>query len=130
MPQIKDGPYVDIDPVYTVELEKDAIKSGVMKVIEAGLVQLPIPTKEEWQAREDPVLRATGTESWKQMVRSAASYSILWLDDEVTLYFSKLDKKGRFETDADKTRVLPASVSLDEIVEAILEDVKMREKLR
>lgn len=100
-----------------------------MKVIEADLVQLPIPTKEEWQAREDPMLKVTGTKTWKQMARSVASYSILWHDDEVTLYFSKLDKKGRFETDEDKTRVFPASVSLDEIVEAILEDVKMREKL-
>jgi hypothetical protein len=63
------------------------------------------------------------------LAKKGASYSIVWGPDEITLYISRLDKKGRFETDPTKTAKFAKGTSLETIVETILADVRSRPEL-
>jgi hypothetical protein len=86
------------------------------------------PTLEEMK-KKDVILSITGAKSWKALAKNGASYPISWSKDGITLYMSRLDKKGRFETDPNKTRVFSRETPLQTIVEAILEDVQSRPEL-
>ncbi len=60
---------------------------------------------------------------------TGASYTIVWTDKEVRLDISHLDKKGRWENDPKKIRVLPPETPLEDIVSLILADVRSRPEL-
>jgi hypothetical protein len=127
--QIEGGPYMAIEPVYTVNLTVDELTDAFEKVIAAGHPQIPEPTKEEMQRRKDPILKAAGVKSWKALAKCGATYSIEWGEDFITLYISRLDRKGRFEVDPTKTRTFSKGTPLRTIVEAILEDAHSRPEL-
>jgi len=127
--QIEAGPYLGIESVYTVNLNVEDIVQAFEQVIAAGHPQIPTPTKEEMQRRKDPILKAAGASSWKTLAKNGASYTIEWQEEAITLYISRLDRKGRFEVDPAKTRTFPKGTPLRAIVEAILEDVRSRPEL-
>jgi len=127
--QIESGLYLDIEPVFTANLTVEELTASFEKIVAIGHPQIPKPTKEEMQKRKDPVLKAAGVRSWKELAQDGASYAIEWSDDVITLYVSRLDRKGRFEVDPAKTRVFPKDTHLRAIVEAILEDVHSRPEL-
>jgi hypothetical protein len=73
---------------------------------------------------------AAGVSSWKKLAQGGASYSIQWRKDStITLFISRLDKKGRFEWDPARTRTFAGDTPLRTVVEAILEDVRSRPEL-
>jgi hypothetical protein len=123
---IEGGPYVLVEPVHTVRLNAHEIVQALGEVIAAGHPEFPSPTQGEWQKREDPVLKAAGVNSWNELAQGGASYTIEWSEDSVVLCMSRLDSKGRFETDPAKTRTFPENTSLALIVEAILNDIRSR----
>jgi len=123
------GGYLAIEPVFTADLTVDSLTAAFEQVIAAGHPQIPTPTKEEMQRRKDPILKAAGVSSWKRLAQGGASYTIEWKEDTITLYISRLDRKGRFEVDPAKTRTFAQDTSLRTIVEAILEDVRSRPEL-
>jgi hypothetical protein len=123
------GGYLEVEPVYMANLTIEDLTRVFNHVASQGTPQLPPLSKEYFQARKDPMLQATGAESWKAMAKDSASYSIAWHNNQVTLYMSRLDKKGRFESDPGKTRAYPESVSLSTLAEVILEDAKSRPEL-
>lgn len=123
------GPYVLVEPIYVVNLDPQEIVEALEKVINSGHPPFPSLTREEWQKRKDPVLKAAGVKSWKALARNGASFTIEWSQDTITLYVSRLDRQGRFETDPAKTRTFPKRTSLETIVEAILDDVRSRPEL-
>lgn len=123
------GPYVLVEPIYVVNLGVQEIAEALEKVINTGHPTFPSLTREEWQKRKDPVLKAAGVKSWKALARNGASYTLEWSQDTITLYVSRLDRQGRFETDPAKTRTFPKQTSLETIIEAILDDVRSRPEL-
>lgn len=123
------GGYLAIEPVFTAELTVDSLTAAFEQVIAEGNPEIPTPTKEEMQRREDPILKAAGVRSWKELAKGGAAYTILWEEDTITLYISRLDRKGRFEVDPAKTRTFAKDTPLRTIVEAILEDVHSRPEL-
>jgi hypothetical protein len=126
---IAGGPYVLVEPLYIVNLDVKDMVQALKQVIAAGHPRFPNLTKEQWQKRKDPVLQAAGVRSWKELAKDGASYAIEWDEDRITLYISRLDLKGRFETDPTKTTVFPNQISLETIVGKILEDVHSRSEL-
>jgi len=126
---IEGGPYVCVEPVYTVSLNAHEIVQALEQVITAGHPKFPNLAREEWQKRKDPVLKAAGVKSWKELAKGGASYTIEWSEDAVMLYISRLDQKGRFETDPTRTRTFPKSMPLALIVEVVLDDIRSRPEL-
>src|SRR3990172_628573 len=106
---IPEGVYMLIEPVYTVDLTPDDIAGALQKVVEAGHPSIATPTREEMQRRVDPLLRAAGVRSWKELARGGQSYAIKWEDQGIRLIPSKLDAKGRFVDDWSKAAVFPTS---------------------
>lgn len=128
--QFTSGIFVNIDPVYVVNLNKKDITEAIKAVKDSGYIRLPSPkTREEFRALRDTVIVATGARSWKQLARTGAAYTVGWTGMETRIDMSRLDKKGRWENDPNKVRILPPDTPLEEIVEIILEDIKTRSEV-
>ena len=78
------------------------------------------------QQRKDPVLTTTGARSWKELAKTGAAYTIDWTDKEIRVDMSRLDKKGRWEYDPEKTCTFPPDTPLDQIIAIIMEDIRSR----
>jgi hypothetical protein len=124
--QLESGPFVDIEPVYTADLNVEELLSAVKKVLAAGHPPLPNPTPEEWRKRKGPILRATKARNWKELARIGTSYGIAWTDKGIRVDMSRLDKRGRWEWDPAKTRTFPPDTSLQDVIAVILEDIQSR----
>ena len=120
------GIWVDIEPVYTADLNESELVSAIKSVIVEKYPVLQDPTAEEWRSRKDPVLQMTRARSWKNIARTGASYSISKNNERIRLDMSKLDEKGRWEVDPRKTSVLPPDTPIEHIVGLILDDVQSR----
>lgn len=130
MDQFESGIFVDVNPVLISGLNVNEMAEVIRKVRNAGHKRLPEPkNREEALARKDPILAATKAKSWKELAKTGASYSISWSDNAVRINMSKLDKKGRWEYDPQKMRILPPDTTIEQIVEIILEDVNSRPEL-
>ncbi len=128
--KFESGIFVDTEPVHVADLIVDKLIQAIQAVKDAGHELLPDPrTREEFLARKSPVLTATGARSWKQLAQRGANYSIGWTENEVRIDMSRLDRKGRWEYDSEKVRILPPDTPLEEIVEIILEDTKTQPEL-
>jgi hypothetical protein len=128
--RFESGIWTGIEPVFTAELNVDELVAAIMKVIEAGHQTLPDPTREEGQKQKDPILAATKARSWKALARNGASYSIHQTNDQIRVDMSYTDKKGRWQNDPKKVRVLPEDTPLEEIAEIILEDIRARPEVQ
>jgi hypothetical protein len=120
------GVWMDTEPVYVADVTTEELLSAVQKILMAGHLQVPHPTREEWRRHKDPVLTATGARNWKELARTGASYSIRWNDEGIRVSMSRLDKDGKWEFDPEKLRVFPPNTALEDIVAVILEDVRLR----
>jgi hypothetical protein len=124
------GIVIQVEPVYVTGLDAKQITSAAQKVLSSldEQVRIPDPTPNEWKNRKDPILMATKAKSWKVLARYGHSYGIGWLEQGIRLTFSRLDKKGRWEVDSEKTRIYPLTTPLDEIVKVVLEDFRRKQK--
>lgn len=127
--QAEAGFHIGIEPVYIVDLDVEELRRAFERVTAAGHPKVPTPTQEEWRTRADPILKAAGVRSWYELAKGGASYTISWEENAITLYISRLDRKGRFEVDPAKTRVFPEGTPLRTLVEAILDDIRSRPEL-
>lgn len=125
--QYESGIFVDIDPIYITELKPSEMIQAIKSVKEAGHKCIPDPnSREEFLKRKDPVLTATKAKSWKQLARNGASYTIGWTEKQIRIDMSCLNKKGVWEYDLGKVKLLLPDASLEQIVGIILEDIKTR----
>lgn len=124
--QYESGIFVDIEPVYTANLNIVEMLAAVEAVLSAGHPLLLMPTREEMQQRKDPVLAAIKARNWKELAKTGAAYTIDWTDKEIRVDMSRLDRKGRREYDPEKARVFPPDAPLSEIIAVVLEDVRSR----
>ncbi len=114
-----------IDPVYVVNVEAQEIAGALDKLIATGIPRISQPTKADFHPSKDPMLRAAGVKSWKALAKGGYAYAILWETDSIRLVLSEHDKQGRFAPGTSRSIVFPKDTPLIEIVEAILEDVRM-----
>ena len=125
--QYESGIYVDVEPVYIVNIQAEYLSEAIQKLQATEHDRIPDPkSREEFLARKSPILLATGARNWKQLAKSGASYDITWSKDEVRINMSRLDKKGRWEFDPNKVRILTPNTPIEMIVKIILEDLKTR----
>lgn len=125
--QYESGIFVGTEPVYITPLNIAEMTKAIQAVKEAGHKKIPDPkTREEFLERKDPILAATGARSWKQLAKTGASYTIGWTEKEVRIDMSHLNKKGVWEYDLDKVKILQPDTPIEQIVEIILEDLKTR----
>ena len=127
--KLEGGGYLQTEPIYTADLTVEDLSEALKRAASKGNPRLPAMSKEDFQKRQDPMLEATGMKNWLALAKHSASYTIAWHNNQATLYISRLDKKGRFETDPSKTKIYPENVSLSIIAETILEDAKRRPEL-
>ena len=127
--RFESGIWVDLEPVIITELSEEGLTIAMEKVLMVGHPRMPNPTKEEWQKRKDPVLKATKARSWKDLARRGASYSVAWTDDQIGMDMSKVDSKGRWQFDPQKVRIFPIDTNLQSIANVILEDIRSRPEL-
>jgi hypothetical protein len=124
--KIEGGPYVAVEPVYEAALTEDAVVAAFEKVIASGHPQMKPPLLPvEWRLRKDPVLAATGARSWRQLDKVSAFYGIWWHDGQVTLYLHPLDQDREPLIAADRVRTFADDASVREIVQTILDDVRL-----
>ena len=123
------GGFLATERVHTAGLNAEELLSAVEKVLAAGHSTLPRPTREEMEQRKDPILAATKARSWKELAHTGASYVVGWTDKGVRIDMSRLDKKGRWEIDPEKVRILPPDTPLEDIIAVILEDIRSRPEL-
>lgn len=119
------GFLLDIEPVYQVDPEPDKVTEALLDALKAGNPKVPTPTVQELDSRSrrnDPLLKATGAKSWKELWKNARSYLLAQSPEKVTLEVHVLDKRGRLVTDSNRIQIFPGSVDTSEIVKAILED--------
>lgn len=124
--QLQSGIWMDVEPVYCVGLSGQDLVAALEKVLSAGHLRLPNPTREEVRRRKDPVLAASKARSWRELERTGAAYTISWTDQETRIEMSHPDRTREWEYDANKRRILPPDAPLSEIVAIILEDVRTR----
>jgi hypothetical protein len=111
--QFESGRFVDIEPVYVVEISNTALVKAVRTVKDAGFGYLPDPeSNDEFRKRKDPILSNTGARSWKQLARTGASYSISWTKRDLRIDMSMLDNKGRWIFDPAKVILLLPDVPI------------------
>lgn len=124
------GIIIQVEPVYDTNLDVVEMVKAVNKVLSSleNQARIPDPTHNEWKNRKDPVLTATKAKSWKAIAKNGYSYGIEWLEQDVCLTFSRLDKRGRWEIDTEKARKYALDTPLDEIVQAILDDLEKKPK--
>ncbi len=120
------GIRADAEPVFAANLTVEDLVSAAERVLAAGEPSLPDPTREQWQNRKDPVLKATNARSWKELARSGALYVIGLADNGIRLDISRLDKKGRWEFDPEKVHTFSPRTPLPDIMAIIVEDIRSR----
>jgi hypothetical protein len=128
-----EGAYIDIEPVSIVNLSLQELVKVLLRVHNKGNPKIPLPPGGKFYnlPKPDPVLKAAKVGSWKKLAQGGASYSITWRSENVIMYISKNDKKGRFVWDHPaKTKVFPPDVSMKEVVQAIIDDVNSRPELK
>ena len=125
--RFESGIFVDVDPVHVIDIDANDLSKAIKAVKNTGHSYLPdLKTREEFLARRDSMLAVSGARNWKQLARTGACYTIEWTEKQVRIDMSRLDKKGRWEYDLTKTQILPPDTPVEQIVEIILEDIKMR----
>jgi len=117
------GVYMTMEPVYTVDLDDNALINSIKQLLKSGNTQVSNPSKEDLNHQPDPVLKAAKVNSWKKLSVGGATYTISQQPEGFTLEFYKKDEKGRFITDTSKTREFPPETNLREIVRIVLEDI-------
>jgi hypothetical protein len=124
------GIIIQVEPVYNIGFDVAEIVEAIRKVLSSldNQTRIPDPTRDEWKNRKDPVLLATKAKNWKALAKNGHSYGIEWLEQNISLTFSRLDKKGRWEIDSEKTKTYPLNTSTDDIVNTILDDLKKNQK--
>ena len=123
------GLMVAINPIYTVECNLENLVQIMERMEVVGNPQI---ADLDWEAfhRHDPTLQAAKVRSWKELAQGGASYTIEWLPgEEITLYTSMLDKRGRFVDDPAKTRTFPPNTPTSVVVGAIWSDICSRPEL-
>jgi hypothetical protein len=127
--QTEAGFFIDAEPVFVAVLQSDEVVAMLKKVMAFDHPKVPTPTPEEMHRRKSLIPAAAGVKNWKKLAQGGAAYSIQWRKDgTITLFMSRLDKKGRFEWDQDKTQTFAGDTPLEKMVGAILEDVRSRDE--
>lgn len=120
------GLFIDIEPVFICDLSIEKMTDNLQQVREIGHPHFKELSREEWKKRTDPVLKATCTKSWKELVRSGFSYTLEWSNKGVLIEMSRLDKQGRWEYDPLKTKRLPIDTPYNDLIQVILDDYHSR----
>jgi hypothetical protein len=128
--QFESGIFVDVNPVHIVNIDKLELISAIKNVKDSETRIIPDPrSQEEFQDRNDPILESTGAKNWMELARYGANYDISWVDNEVRINISRIDRKGRWEFDPNKVQVLKPNTPLEKIVDIILVDINTRPEL-
>lgn len=126
--RLASGIWFGIDPVYTSKIDLDELVLVTQKVLAAGHPHLSIESMEV-QRQKDPILKAIGSRSWKELTRTGTAYSIGWSDKEIVLNISRVDRKGRWEYDPDKVHTFGIDTPLQDVLRVIVADIQSRPEL-
>lgn len=120
------GPFVEIEPVFTVELVKDQMVRVIKSALAAGHPPAPNLSAQERDRRVSPILVATGARNWSDLYRKAVTYTIEWGPNGVFLEHSRRAPKGGWEFDPEKRQQFAPDTSIEDIVDVILHDIEAR----
>jgi hypothetical protein len=121
------GLFTSIEPVFIVKPTMDDLLPIVRQMANTEPKLMPPLTKEGIKVQRDLLPRVTRTRSWKRLGQAGISYLFDIIENWITLEMSKLDDKGRWEFDKSKQKRYPVNTDLSEVVQDILEDLKIRQ---
>lgn len=127
--RIRTGGWFDMEPVFICDLDAKKIVSIIEGLVARGHIVAEPTDPEMGNLRQGAVLRATKTNSWKELANKGISYNIDCSQDQIRIDMSRLDEKGRWEFDPNKVQILPRDTSLEVIVDLILRDIRRRPEL-
>jgi hypothetical protein len=122
--QTENGPNVLIEPVLVSEIEREDLLRTLREVLSRGHPVVPALLVRGTRSRSDPLLRATGARSWKELARTGCYYSVSWTDEKIRIDRSTVDEKGRWVPDLEKVRFLPPDTALEDIVDLMMKDME------
>lgn len=121
----KSGLYIDNEPVFICDVDKGQILENIKNVYDIGHPLLQILNSSDRKEHEKVMLKATGARSWKELGRTGICYTLGW-GNQLVVTFSRLDKRGRWEYDPNKTKKLALDTSIEEVIQLILDDYYSR----
>jgi hypothetical protein len=120
------GYYLAIYPSFVSDLTLDDLARAITDALAQGTPLVPALTREEFKQRDDPVLKPLKVRSWLALAKKGASFGIEWMDGEISIVGSKLDKRGRFVDDREHEIHLSPSATPEQVAEVILLDLQRR----
>jgi hypothetical protein len=125
---VNGGMLVAMEPVYTVDLDRDQIVEAVKTALAFGHPPIPDRSRDEWDKlmSTSPILSATGARSWSEFYRKAMQYTIEWGPAGTFLEFGYRAPEGGWLFDPGKRREFPLDASVEQVVDVILEDLSSK----
>lgn len=120
------GYYLQVEPVACSDLSVSGLTAALREITANGNPPTRALLRDEFKQRVDPVLHALKVRSWLALAKKGASFGIVWKDQHTVVSVSRLDKRGRFETDLEHERRLPVDAPIEAVAEAIIDDLRRR----
>jgi hypothetical protein len=128
------------EPIHTTEVDLDQmtkviedvlhtldIQYPMTKVIEDVLhtldIQYPISQTKKGQVGKDPILTATGANSWEDLCEKGSMYTITWLKKEKHIDFWQMNANKLLETVPERTRSFTGNATIQTPIQMIVEDI-------
>jgi len=122
---------IEGEPVFHCKPEKTQVVDVLKKVLETQQPRIPHPGTEamnEIFKSPSVMLKATKKKSMKAFAKDYDSFMIVWNTEEIIIWTSQLDKKGRYEFPNSLKTKFPKETTLDELVDFVLQTYKDRKK--
>ena len=123
------GIITHVIPVYKCDITETELVENIVKVLTTGILKLAEISAEEWKSQKKPMFEATGIKSWKEFANKSIGYGLEWIDNSVILTFSSLYKQSKQEINTTKTMSFAVNTPLENIVQLILEDIKLKKSI-
>ena len=120
------GLFMYTEPVFVCNVDLQEIRENLKKVESIGHPIIHIKTSADRKKYADVLPKVSGARSWKELGRTGFCYSLGWIEKNIRLKISRLDKQGRWEYDPEKTRLFPIETPIEDIIQIIIDDYHSR----
>jgi hypothetical protein len=111
------------EPIHTTEVDLDQMTKVIEDVLHTLDIQYPISQTKKGQVGKDPILTATGANSWEDLCEKGSMYTITWLKKEKHIDFWQMNANKLLETVPERTRSFTGNATIQTPIQMIVEDI-------
>jgi hypothetical protein len=111
------------EPVHTTEADLDQMTKVIEDVLHTLDIQYPISQTKKRQVGKDPVLPATGANSWEDVCEKGSIYTITWLKKEKHIDYWQMNANKLLEIVPERTRCFTGNATIQTPIQMIVEDI-------